>query len=161
MGFSIQPIDSGAGLKNPIVPMPAGGFRTPFKLSSEPEFEIIDNNTIKLSAKQEVPEVETRLETGFGFIAATELKFRITGRIESVDSGFDRLTIKTPYEEFEIESEGGDPPDSYKDIDETYTLSIDAAITEGDSCGLLCEIIFDTGDTEFNDGVYYQIEFIE
>lgn len=167
MGFSVQPIDSGKGKRAPLIPMPFGGFRTPFvyeifdstESGLKSSVDVLDINTLKINAAGDG--VSSLVNVYFGFIAASTLKFNITALREEANNAFDALDININnviYYSTETEGVSGGI-DEYKDFSDTVNIILNADYMKDNACGAMCKITFATIDQYYNDGVFYQIEF--
>tara|TARA_R110000796_G_scaffold16726_5_gene52126 strand:+ start:137 stop:610 length:474 start_codon:yes stop_codon:yes gene_type:complete len=132
------------------------GIRTDFTIvSGNPTDPTIDGNSVTFTADED-PEITTDQSIKFAICGVSNLSFFYIGSIETNNSGYDTLEIKVTGTDvdflYQRESVEG-TPEGY----ESVTGSPDVDLNNDDPCGYLVEIFFNTVDSLFNDGVFYEV----
>ena len=154
MAFIISPIQ-GRGCPTVLLNK---GIRTDLTIvDGEPTDPTISGNSVRFTASQGEGEI-TSQSIEFAICGVSNLSFFYTGLIETNDSYFDILSIKVKGIDtnfsYQRESVQG-APGGY----ESVTGSPDVDLDNDDPCGYLVEISFDTGDGQWNEGVFYNVSF--
>tara|TARA_R110000803_G_scaffold43061_2_gene92170 strand:+ start:2630 stop:3103 length:474 start_codon:yes stop_codon:yes gene_type:complete len=154
MAFIVSPIQD---LGCPTVLLNKG-IRTDLTIvAGNPTNPTIAGNSVTFTASQ--GEFDTTDQSiKFAICGVSNLSFFYTGLIETNNSGYDVLEIKVTGIDvnflYQRESVEG-TPEGY----ESVTGSPDIDLDNDDPCGYLVEISFNTGDSLYNDGVFYNVSF--
>jgi len=154
MAFIVSPIQ---GLGCPTVLLNKG-IRTGFTIvNGDPTDPTISGNSVTFTADED-PLITTQQSIKFAICGVSNLSFFYTGLIETNDSGYDALVITVTgtdtsflYQRESVEGE----PEGY----ESVTGSPDVDLDNDDPCGYLVEISFNTRDSNYNEGVFYNVSF--
>ena len=154
MAFIVSPIQ---GLGCPTVLLNKG-IRTDLTIvNGDPTDPTISGNSVTFTASEDL-DIVTEQKIKFAICGVSNLSFFYTGLIETNDSNFDILSIKVTGTDtnfsYQRESVEG-APGGY----ESVTGSPDVDLDNDDPCGYLVEISFDTGDGQWNEGVFYNVSF--
>lgn len=129
------------------------GIRTDYVVIGDPYDPTITGNSIKFEAELEV---EVAQKIRFAICGVSKLSFSYNGLIETNNSGYDVLTIEVTGTDvdflYQRESVEG-VPEGY----ETVSGSGDVDLDNDNPCGYFVDVSFNTGDTLYNDGVFYSV----
>ena len=149
MAFIVSPIQN---LGCPTVLLNKG-IRTDYSVTGDPDNPIISENSMTFATSSNV---YTYQLVKFAICGVSNLSFSYNGLIETNDSGFDvlKITVKGIDVNFSYERESVQgAPGGYVSVSGSDNVDLD----NDNPCGYLVDISFDTGDSNFNDGVFYSV----